>query len=264
MNERLIFLELAGRFVYNCGVVTSILKNVSIVLVDTKTPANIGAVARCMMNMSLQRLVLVNPPAGRLPEAVKLAAGAETILDSAETYPSLKEALAGQAVAVGVSRHKGRLRKNIQTPREIASGICALLERNRVSIVFGNEVNGLERSDLALCDEFVSIPSSDSFPSLNLSHAVMVLSYELFVASRGLLTPDPAEIENKEALENFYTHLAATLRNVGFFDNSEPERIMFSLRQLFGRARLDRRDVNILRGILSAIDRSHDITKRNI
>jgi tRNA/rRNA methyltransferase len=224
--------------------------------VDTKTPANIGAVARCMMNMSLHRLVLVNPPADRLSEAVKLAAGAEKILDSAVIHTSLKKALADQGLAVGVSRHSGRMRKNVNSPRDLSEKIAPYLVRNGVSFVFGNEVNGLDKSDLALCDEFVSIPSSDAFPSLNLSHAVMVLAYELFVAAHGRqLLPSDTDLARKEDLENFYDHLRRTSEDIGFLDRKEPDRIMFTLRQIFGRARLDDRDVSILRGILSAVNR---------
>lgn len=249
-----ISLERGCRFVYNSGVVSSILKNTSIVLVDTKTPANIGAVARCMMNMSLRRLVLVNPPADRLSEAVKLAAGAEKILDSAEIHTSLKEALADQGVAVGVSRHKGRMRKNVNSPRSLSLKIAPYLVRNPVAFVFGNEVNGLDKNDLALCDEFVSIPSSEAFPSLNLSHAVMVLAYELFVAAHGQPLPIEIDLARKEELENFYDHLRKTLQDIGFLDPKEPDRIMFTLRQIFGRTRLDDREVSILRGILSAVN----------
>jgi TrmH family RNA methyltransferase len=159
------------------------LRNISIVLVNTKTPGNIGAVARCMMNTGLSRLVLVRPPLDRNGEALKLAAGAESILKNAEVFPTLQESIAGHGLVIGTSRHRGKQRKNLLTPREMAETVVPLLAKNRVAIVFGREVNGLDREDLSLCHELVCIPSSDAFPSLNLSHAVMVVVYELFLVA---------------------------------------------------------------------------------
>ncbi|HEY6010577.1 MAG TPA: TrmH family RNA methyltransferase, partial [Nitrospirota bacterium] len=162
----------------------------------------------------------------------------------------------GHGLVIGTSRHPGKQRKNVLTPREMAKSAVPLLERNRVAIVFGNEVNGLEMKDLALCQEIVAIPSSEAFASLNLSHAVMVVAYELFLAS---LTEDISigrELAPVEDVEGFYKQLQETLQDIGFLEREHPERIMFTLRQLFGRSRLDARDVKILRGILSSLARA--------
>jgi tRNA (cytidine32/uridine32-2'-O)-methyltransferase len=232
------------------------LDNISIVLVDTKTPANIGAVARGMMNMGLSRLVLVDPPRDENGEARRLAAGAEEIIKKAAIFKTLKEAVADQGLVVGTSRHKSRRRKNVHTPREMAEQIMPLLDRNKASLVFGNEVNGLENNDVALCHELISIPSSSAFPSLNLSHAAMVVMYEFFIAAMAKPLAAKSELASARELENFYEHLKRTLENTGFIDRRHPEGMMFSLRQLFGRARLDGREAGILRGILNAVDRN--------
>ncbi len=232
------------------------LNNVSIILVDTRTPANIGATARCMINMGINKLVLVNPPLDKDNEAGKLASGADEILKNAVVAQSLADAIAGQHLVLGTSRHHGRLRKNIRTPREIAKAIAPLLAKNRVAVVFGNEVNGLDMRDLSLCHEIIAIPSSSSFPSLNLSHAVMVVAYELFCASVADISPSTEKLASAEQLEDFYHHLQDTLLSIGFLEQDHPDRIMFSLRQIFGRSRLEDRDVRILRGILSSIGRS--------
>lgn len=231
------------------------LQNVSVVLVNTKTPGNIGAVARCMMNTGLSRLILVRPPQDRNKEAVKLAAGAEAILERAERFQTLQEAIAGHGLVVGTSRRTGRRRKNVGTPREMAERVIPLLAKNRVAVVFGREVNGLDREDLALCNEFIWIPSSDAFPSLNLSHAVMVIAYELFIAAAKPAAPGERELAPAEELEKFYGHLQGALEETGFIGNENREHIMFSLRQIFGRAGLDRRDANILRGILTEMQK---------
>jgi TrmH family RNA methyltransferase len=232
------------------------LDNVCVVLVDTRTPANIGAAARCMMNMGISRLVLVDPPKDDNQEALKLAVGADQIIREASVVKTLAEAVEGRHLVIGTSRHPGRMRKNVRSPREMAEQIAPLLSRNKMAVVFGNEVNGLHNRDLALCQEIIAIPSSEAFPSLNLSHAVMIVAYELFLACRKGVSPTDRELAPAMDLERFYRHLQETLQEVGFLDPAQPDRMMSSLRQIFGRARLEERDVAILRGILSAVDRT--------
>ncbi len=241
---------------------TTPLDHVSIVLVDTKSPGNIGAAARSMMNMGLSNLVLVRPPADRCNDAGKLAAGAHRILENAHTFSSLREAIPDFGLVIGTSRHQSRWRKNIHTPRAMVEKLIGLLPGNRVAIVFGSEVNGLENEDIALCHELISIPSSSAFPSLNVSHAVMVVAYELFTA---FLTERPVTnvtLASAGDLENFYRHFQDVLEHIGFLDGEHPERMMHSLRQIFGRARMDARDLQILRGILTAIDRSQGLNDK--
>jgi tRNA/rRNA methyltransferase len=134
----------------------------------------------------------------------------------------------------------------------MAEMVIPLLAANRVAIVFGNEVNGLENRDLALCHELVAIPSSDEFSSLNLSHAVMIVAYELFLASSVHAGQAVAALARHDDMEAFYLHLQETLQTIGFFEYKDQGRMMFSFRQIFGRARLSSRDVRILRGVLSA------------
>ena len=231
----------------------SALDNVSIVLVNTKAPANIGSVARCMMNAGLSRLILVRPPEDRNDEAMKLAAGAGAVLIQAARFETLLKAVADHHLVIGTSRHLARHRRNVRAPRETAERIVPLLVRNRIALVFGREVNGLEKEDLSLCHELIAIPSSEAFPSLNLSHSVMVIAYELFLAAHAGLPADERALARSDEIEHFVSHLQVALRHIGFLDDDNAEHMMFSLRQLFGRARLEPRDVNILRGILSAV-----------
>ena len=242
---------------------STVLENISIVLVNAKTPANIGAVARSMMNMGLGHLILVNPPKDRDVDARKLAAGAYDLIQDAAIFTTLSRALADHGLVIGTSRHQGRRRKNIKTPRAMAETVIPLLAGNRVAIVFGNEVNGLENKELALCHEIVSIPSSDEFPSLNLSHAVMIIAYELFLAS-GFQPGTDTVLARLDDTEAFYAHFQETLRTIGFFTFKDQERMMFSFRQIFGRARLSDRDVSILRGVLSAAANSREKVNNHV
>jgi TrmH family RNA methyltransferase len=248
--------EQAFRQYGSCMQNRTLLDRVSIVLADTKTPANIGAVARCMMNMGLSRLILVNPPSDKNGDASRLAAGADRILEQAQVCTSLAEAVVGQGLVIGTSRHIGRQRKNVLSPRDMALGVVPLLARNNAAILFGNEVNGLELRDIALCQELVSIPSAEAFPSLNLSHAVMIVAYELFVAAGSPAASSARELAPAEEVELFYDQLQETLQTIGFFGDQDSSRMMHSLRQIFGRSRLDSRDVQILRGILTTFNRS--------
>lgn len=242
---------------------SSLLNYISIVLVDTKTPGNIGAAARCMMNMGLSRLVLVRPRKDISGDAVKLAAGADEIIEKAPRFQTLKEAVTGCGLILGTSRHLGRQRKNILTPRAAAELSIPLLQKNTVAVVFGGEVNGLDNDDIALCHELISIPTSDEFPSLNLSHAVMIVAYELFLAAHTEAHFSERTLAAASDVEQFYHHLQSTLEEIGFIDKARPDRMMFSLRQLFGRARLDEREVKILRGVLSQVDRAAKNVKKD-
>lgn len=235
----------------------SLLDNISIVLVEPRTPANIGSTARCMMNMGLSRLILVNPLKPVDDAAFKLAAGADAIITQALLAPSPAVAVSDHSLVIGTSRHQGKRRKNMKSPRDLATEVVPLLAQNRIAILFGSEANGLDQAALALCHELVAIPSSAAFPSLNLSHAVMVIAYELFSALQEEHASLSRMLVKSEELEGFYTHLQTTLEAIGFLDREHPERIMLSLRQLCARARPDHRDVRILRGILTAIYAKH-------
>jgi TrmH family RNA methyltransferase len=144
----------------------------------------------------------------------------------------------------------------------MADRIVPLLPQNRIALVFGREVNGLDKEDLALCNEIIAIPSSESFPSLNLSHAVTIVAYELFIATRAGLASEGRTLAQTGELEAFYQHLQKVLEDSGFLGTHNKDHMMYSLRQLFGRSRLEQRDISILRGILSAIVRS-DPSKGN-
>jgi len=231
------------------------LENISVILVNTKTPGNIGSIARCMMNTGLSRLILVRPTEHQNSEALKMAAGAHGILERAEIVPTLKDALAGHGLVLGTTRRVGSCRKKLFNPREAAERVIPLLSQNRVALVFGREVNGLDNDDIALCHELITIPSSDAFPSLNLSHAVMVVAYEMFMAAEPKMRSlKQGKLADAADLERFYEQLEQTVDEIRFFNKQNPKLIMFAFRQMFGRARLDDREVRILRGFLSHID----------
>jgi tRNA/rRNA methyltransferase len=233
--------------------------SISIILVRPKFHENIGSVARAMKNMGLNRLILINGSSPLHPNAYKLASGAEDILERAEEFPTLREAISELKCLVGMTSRGGRDRYPDMTPRALAKKIVSLSQENSIGLAFGPEKEGLTNAELSLCHFYVRIPSIESFPSLNLAQAVMVVCYELFQASRGI--PEaPIRLAQAEQLERMFEHMEKTLIQIGVLDSNHPKRIMRALRRLFGRSQMDEREVRILQGIWSQMD--HHIRKR--
>jgi len=230
---------------------------VRIVLVGTTHPGNIGAAARAMKTMGLARLVLVAPRAFPHPDAVALASGAADVLAGARVCATLAEAIGDAALAIGFSaRHRDLSLPELDV-RAAAALAVAEAGRGEVALVFGTESVGLSNDELLQCQRRAWIPTGAAYGSLNLAAAVQVAAYELHVAAAGgsggrdEAAPSPAGIAEVEA---FYAHLEENLIHAGFLDPAQPKRLMERLRRLFGRARLEREEVNILRGILTAWD----------
>ena len=243
----------------------AMLSRVRIVLVGTTHPGNIGAAARAMKNMSLQRLLLVSPKNYPSAEATARASGAEDLLCDAQVYESLDAALHGCRLVVGASARKRSIMWPELTPRACASKMLAESRHGEVALIFGRESSGLSNDELDRCQFLVRIPTNPQFSSLNLSQAVQVLVYELFIACHrdDLQSLDrSSEMATAEMMESFFTHLYLTMKEIGFADPSQSTRLRRRLRRLFFRARPDQEEVNILRGILSAAQGRKSMRKK--
>jgi len=156
------------------------MDHISIVLVEPQGPINVGSVCRCMMNFGLHDLRLVNPCDDyRSLNARRMALSAETILARSTIFPTLKEALSDCQAAFGTTRRFGKYREDCITPQDAATRIQSQSPPHRTALVFGREDRGLHTSELDLCQWFVTIPTDNGYPSMNLSHAVAILLYEL-------------------------------------------------------------------------------------
>jgi tRNA/rRNA methyltransferase len=238
------------------------LDAISIILVRTRFPENIGAVARIMKNMGLCRLILVDGCSPLQMNAYKLASGAEDILERAEELPTLREAISGMEFVAGMTSRGGKERKPFLTPEELMKELIPLSAKNCAGIVFGSEREGLTNEELSLCHRFVKIPSMEAFPSLNLAQAAAVLCYELSKSS--CPAPDHAtHLARSDDIEGMFQHMEKTLIDMGFVEGRNPTRIMRVLRKLFGRTRLEDREVRILQGIWSKMDWQLKKIKRN-
>jgi len=227
--------------------------SISIILVRPRFPENIGSVARAMKNMGFHRLVLVNGCSPLHMNAYKLASGAEEILERAEEFATLREAIAEMECVVGTTSRSGKERVSLLTPRDLAKKLAPLSLKNAIGLVFGSEREGLTNEELSLCHLYVRIPSSESFPSLNLAQAVMIICYELF---QSLMTIPKHHIRlaKAEQIERMFEHMEKTLLKIGFLEPNNPKRIMRTLRRLLGRSQMEERDVQILQGIWSKMD----------
>jgi tRNA C32,U32 (ribose-2'-O)-methylase TrmJ len=204
---------------------------VRIVLIDPSHPGNIGSVARAMKNMAITDLVLVRPRSFPHAESNALAAGADDILANARVVSTLSEAVADCGLIAGTTSRG----------------------ENRAALLFGSERYGLGTDDLQYCNVLVRIPANPEYCSLNLAMSVQLLTYELFMAREQPRSETQLELPLAPAgdVEHFYGHLHEVLNEIDFEDRTG--HLMERLRRLFNRAQLDRNELNILRGILSAV-----------
>lgn len=235
------------------------LNQIRIVLVATTHPGNIGATARAMKTMGLGRLYLVTPKYFPHEEAIAMAAGADDILMRAVVCESLEAAIADCTLAIGTSARSRTLPWPMLDPHECGQRAISEAQTHEVAIVFGQEKSGLTNEQLAQCHYHVQIPSDENFASLNVAAAVQVLSYEIRRAALQdkipAEQPPSEEYANSEETEYFYQHLEQTLQQIGFLKPSNHRQLLQRLRRLYQRARLEKNEVSILRGILSGIQR---------
>ncbi len=238
------------------------LGHIRIVLSRTSHPGNIGAAARAMKTMGLSRLTLVNPKCFPDAEAVTRAVGADDILQNATVCSSLDEALVGTIFAVAVSARHRSLGPEPMQARAAAPEVLALTAGGDVALVFGNETAGLSNADVQRCQRTVFIPANPEYTSLNLGSAVQLLCYELRLAAFDgrppVVTkaiPYASPLATNDDVERFYAHLERVMVATEFLDPQQPKRLVPKLRRFFGRAELERDEINILRGILDAVEK---------
>ena len=224
-------------------------EHITIILVRPQTPGNIGSVARAMHNMGLHRLALVQPARFPHPEARMMACNAETLLQQAQVYDSLSEAVAACHWLIGTSARRRQYRNLPLTPRMVAEKLPDLCQHHHVGILFGPEDTGLTTPELNLCHELMVIPTVSAATSLNLAQAVMVTCYEILQACERPPLPQMPRLASVEETESMYEHLRQAFTIRGFSDDHQIERVLDGLRRLFDRVELEQRDVRLMRGI---------------
>lgn len=234
---------------------TGLKKRIGVVLVEPVYPGNVGATARAMANMGFDRLLLVNPCELDHPEARKMALGAYPIIENAAVFNSLEEALCGFRFAVATTRREGDLRESSIDPGAMASEVQRLLPENDVAVVFGPEDRGLSNEELTLCQMIATIPSDPVFPSLNLSHAVIIFLWEILRSCNGAGDEHPGRtLADVGKMEDMYRHMETVLTGIGYLHPENPKRMVRVLKKILNRAALDDREVRVVRGILRQLD----------
>lgn len=233
------------------------LARVRIVLSHPTHPGNIGAAARAMKTMGLSQLVLVNPKRFPDREADALSSNALDVLGTARVVPSLDAALEGTVLAVATVSHAYEVAPELVTCRAAVARAMEDATHGDVAFVFGTEANGLTVEEVRACRLLAHIPSNPAYTSLNLAQAVQIFAYELRLAALGDSVPEAAEVAaaTYQDLERLHEHLEQTLAAIGFFNPDSPKRLLARLRRLIAKARLDREEVRILRGLLRTLAR---------
>ena len=228
------------------------IKKPAIILVSPQMSQNIGAVARAMLNFGATDLRLVAPQADwRSKDAYVLAAGASKVLDAARNYTTLEDALSDFTYTVALTARHRDINKDVLLPHEM---VIHTTHQQEVGLVFGREKSGLENQHVGLCDCIVTLPTSKTFPSLNLAQSVAIIMYQ-WVLSKDLTFNTHAlykmPLATKETLYNFFHFLEDALDASGFLRVSHKRPLMIqNIRALFTRCAMTEQEVQTMHGII--------------
>lgn len=228
-------------------------------MVETSHPGNIGAAARAMKTMNIDQLALVQPKSFPDPVAFARSSGAASLLDKAQVYSSLSEAIKDCQIVVGVTARSRKLSAPVVTPKQLMSLMTNDYKSMQVGWVFGRERNGLSNEEIDLCNIVCTIPSNPEYGSLNIAAAIQVFCYEWYASQTEPNLASTDTVSNSDLLapvaerEGFYQHLWQTLDKIEFLDKDNPVPVQRKLRRLFDRAQLSSPEINILRGILKNV-----------
>ena len=228
---------------------------VTIVLNRPKFPGNVGSAARCAMNMGIKKIIVVgNPDLEREEMKTMSTHVAAHIVDGIRYFDNLDEALAEFHYVVGTSARLGKARGPVVSPREMAQHLSEIVQENEIAILFGPEDAGLSNDELRFCHLVVKIPTSAQFKSINLSHAVMILCYEIFIAQNartGMFTP---RLATSTELEGMYDQLEGLLSKIGYLNPQNPDYWMMHIRRFLARVKLYSKEVKIIRGVCRKLE----------
>ena len=233
--------------------------HIRFILVGTTHPGNIGAAARAMKTMGLHQLHLVAPLHYPSAEATARASGADDVLATSVVHEDLASALIGCEQVYAMSARLRHLQVPVKDPRQAVTDITPRVQAGAtVAIVFGREHSGLSNAELDHCQQLIHIPANPDYSSLNLAAAVQVMAYEIkmqFAAGidAGRIGETRHTVTSDE-MEYFYAHLEKTIIKIGFMDPDNPRNLMRRLRRLFSRSDPDQNELQIMRGILSAVE----------
>ena len=237
--------------------------NPVIILVEPQLGQNIGAVARIMLNLGYRALRIVNPRDGwPNPDAIVNASGADIVLEEAQVYPTLEEAISDLHLVLATTPRGHDMIKSIESPEVAARRLIPLIQKDtRVGLLFGCERCGLTNDDVALCEGIITIPTNPEFSSLNLSHAVSVVIYAFRIAlenqSLQHFRCGKTKLATQENLLTFYAYLEEALQKSGFLRHEKKRPTMVrNIRNIFNRMHLTQQEIQTLHGIIRSLEES--------
>ena len=222
-----------------------------IVLVEPREAGNVGAAARVMKNFGFDDLWIVGRHPNLNPLAGWWASGADDVVERAHFAPMLHHAVADAHITVATTSDRERTTPVDLTPIEVAQLFATLSPEQTIALVFGREDKGLTREEVVQCQHTAVIPTSPSFPTMNLAQSVGVFCYELSTTSR---EPEDRELATAARIERLHERVQALLVEVGFLHGDNPYRVYDELRAISARANLDGREATILLGIIRQIE----------
>lgn len=229
------------------------LDRFSFVLLHPKEPGNVGAVARALKNMGFADLRLVAPCGHTSREAIAMAVHGRDVLEHARVFDTLAAAIADCTLTAGTTCRTGLYRSHAKPVRAAAQDLIGASASNQIAIIFGPEDTGLSNEELKQCHRLVTIPSSPGYPSLNLAQAVMIVGYELMLASTVEIAKATPEYASATEVDTMLNRMAEALAAIGFLPDDNRDRIMFAIRAMLGRSGIMPRELDILNGIASQI-----------
>jgi tRNA/rRNA methyltransferase len=221
------------------GMATGVLlDHVTVVLNRPKYPGNIGSAVRCAKNMGVENILVISDQDFDHEKIRQMATHlAADVVDRIRYERDLEKALSGFQYIVATTARVGRARPAFQTPRQAAEKLVEISRKNKIALLFGPEDAGLTNDELRYGHLLVHIPVSDRFRSINLSHAVMILCYEMFTAASATKKFAP-RLASAGELEGMYAHIKEVSLRIGFINPQNPEYWMTSIRRFLSRVEL--------------------------
>jgi len=243
-----------------------LLDRLRIVMINTSDSGNIGAAARAMKTMGLRQLVLVQPEEFPTAKATARASAAADLLHKARVVQTLDEAIGDCQLVFGTSARLRTIPWPLIDPRQGAARVMNEPVGADIAILFGREDAGLTNEELRRCHFHICIPANEEYPVLNIGAAIQVICYEMRMAAlerqanpvvpglSGMQQWDEPLVSSED-MERFLRHFEETLLDIDFFDPNNPKQLLTRVRRFFLRTRMDRLEMNLLRGVLSTVQK---------
>ena len=233
------------------------INKVGFLLVKPQLPENIGFCARGLKNFGFKNLHLVNPKESwPNKKAIATSVGAKDILKKTKVYSSIKDAINRFDIVYASSARRRDINKRHLSFNQFIKSIQEN-KKKKIGIIFGPEASGLSNEDIAHANYIFKIPVNNKFESINLSHSVILVCYEIFKNFRSSYFKKEkklTDIVSKKKVNTFVNFIEGSLEKKGFFSPNEKKKSMLmNLRNIFGRMQLSNKELRILSSVFTKL-----------